>query len=70
MRDIPKHKLEQYTSRRLLGIVEVDRSEPDPALQLSRDTLERIHDIAAHRYYVQDDAVACGVLARVARRLG
>lgn len=70
MRDISKHVLERYASKQLLGILEVDLSEPNTKLRLSALTLERIHDIAAYRYYVKDEALALRVLVHLGPRLG
>lgn len=49
MRDITSHVLRRMSSKSLLALLQFDSWQTIPENKLSRDTIQRIHDIAAER---------------------
>jgi hypothetical protein len=66
MRDIPSRDLRLMSSRALRALLKFDSWQPTIEEKLSRDTIERIHDIAAEREELQKDKESLALLQDVA----
>lgn len=66
MRDIPSRELRRMSSRALRVLLQFDSWQTSTEDRLSRETVERIHDIAAEREDEQEDDESLALLRDVA----
>jgi hypothetical protein len=69
MRDIPSRDLRRMSSRALRALLKFDSWQKDSEDKLSKDTVERIHDIAAERADELNDEESLALLRDVANVL-